>query len=176
MQANDITTERLRHLAGIRARSGKVVSLFVNLDPREFATPPARATEVRSIVDRAWRQARDDESLTGSERAALRADLDRVRSELANGSTAIGAHGLAVFVSGSAVLLANRRIARLFCGDGNALEEVALVEDDVRGRHDQGGWSQANYQRSIDKDAADHLKHAAEVAFARLKRRLPAGI
>jgi peptide subunit release factor 1 (eRF1) len=74
------------------------------------------------------------------------------------------------------VLLANRRIARLFCGDGNALEEVALVEDDVRGRHDQGGWSQANYQRSIDKDAADHLKHAAEVAFARLKRRLPAGI
>src|SRR6478672_4283434 len=79
MQANDITTERLRHLAGIRARSGKVVSLFVNLDPREFATPPARATEVRSIVDRAWRQARDDESLTGSERAALRADLDRVR-------------------------------------------------------------------------------------------------
>jgi peptide subunit release factor 1 (eRF1) len=213
MQANDITTERLRHLAGIRARSGKVVSLFVNLDPREFATPPARATEVRSIVDRAWRQAREDESLTGSERAALRADLDRVRSELANGSTAIGAHGLAVFVSGSAglfellrlsqpvdhppviadtpfieplsaigaperwcVLLANRRIARLFCGDGNALEEVALVEDDVRGRHDQGGWSQANYQRSIDKDAADHLKHAAEVAFARLKRRLPAGI
>ena len=74
------------------------------------------------------------------------------------------------------VLLVNRRVARLFCGPGAALEEVELIEDALRRRHDQGGWSQANYQRSIDKDVADHLRHAAEVAFAHLKRDLPVGM
>jgi len=67
-------------------------------------------------------------------------------------------------------------VARLFCGPGAALEEVELIEDAVRGRHDQGGWSQANYQRSIDKDADDHLRRAAQVAFTELKDDLPAGI
>ncbi|MEN3281994.1 MAG: hypothetical protein V7607_3134 [Solirubrobacteraceae bacterium] len=74
------------------------------------------------------------------------------------------------------VLLVYRRVAGFFCGPGASLEEVELVEDALRRRHDQGGWSQANYQRSIDKDAADHLRHSAEVAFARLKGDLPAGI
>jgi peptide chain release factor subunit 1 len=214
MQVNDITHERLRRLAATRPPAGKVLSLFVNLDPREFATPPARATELRSIVDRAWRLVRDDESLTGSERAALRADLDRLQSELSNGVIdPSGAHGLAVFVSREAglfevlklsqpvdhepviadtpfieplsaigapgrwcVLLANRRTARLFCGDGSAVQEVELVEDDVHGQHDQGGWSQANYQRSVDKEVADHLKRVAEVTFGRLRDALPVGI
>jgi peptide chain release factor subunit 1 len=214
MQANDITRERLRRLADTRPAEGKVLSLFVNLDPREFATAAARSTEIRSLLDRASRQVRDDESLTREERAALRADLERVQVEIANGGLdAKGAHGVAVFASGPAglfemlklsepiehdpviadtpfiapltaigpperwcVLLVNRRTARLFCGTSGELAEIELIRDDVPGRHDQGGWSQANYQRSIDKDAADHLKRAAEVAFARLKADLPAGI
>jgi len=214
MQANDITRERLRRLAGTRPDGGKVLSLFLNLDPREFATAPARSSEIRSMLDRAARRVRDDESLTREERMALRADLERLQAEIADGGLdAKGAHGLAIFASGPAdlfevlklsepiehdpviadtpyieplsaigpaerwcVLLVNRRIARLLCGADGALEEIELIEDDVRNRHDQGGWSQANYQRSIDKDAADHLRHTAEVAFARLKGALPAGI
>jgi peptide chain release factor subunit 1 len=214
MQANDITRERLRRLADTRPAEGKVLSLFVNLDPREFATAAARSTEIRSLLDRASRQVRDDESLTREERAALRADLERLQAEIANGGLdAKGAHGVAVFASGPAglfemlklsepiehdpviadtpfiapltaigpperwcVLLVNRRTARLFCGASGELAEIELIRDDVPGRHDQGGWSQANYQRSIDKDAADHLKRSAEVAFARLKTDLPAGI
>ena len=46
----------------------------------------------------------------------------------------------------------------------------------LRRRHDQGGWSQANYQRSIDKDVDDHLRRAAKVAFAHLQDDLPVGI
>jgi peptide chain release factor subunit 1 len=69
------------------------------------------------------------------------------------------------------VLLANRRVARLFTGDGEQLEETDRIEDDVHRRHDQGGWSQSNYQRSVDKDVEDHLVHTAEVAFALYKRR-----
>jgi len=214
MQANDITRERLRELAGIRAREGKVLSLFLNLDPREFATGAARGTEVRSLLDRAGRLIREDGALSPAGRAALRADLGRVEAELRGGDLdAKGAHGLAVFASSAAglfevlklaepvehdpviadapfieplsaigaperwcALLVNRRVARLFCGPGAALEEVELIEDELRRRHDQGGWSQANYQRSIDKDADDHLRHAARVAFAHLQDDLPAGI
>jgi peptide chain release factor subunit 1 len=69
------------------------------------------------------------------------------------------------------VLLANRRVARLFVGGGDELEETDRIEDDVHRRHDQGGWSQANYQRSIDKEVEDHLAHTAEVAFELYKRR-----
>jgi peptide chain release factor subunit 1 len=214
MQANDITRERLRRLAETRPAEAKVLSLFLNLDPREFATAPARGTEVRSVIDRAARMVRDDESLTHAERASLRTDLQRVQAELGNsGLDAKGAHGLAVFASSAAglfevlklsepvdhdpviadapfveplsaigaperwcVVLVNRRTARLFCGPGGDLEEIELIEDAIRRRHDQGGWSQANYQRSIDKDAATHLRRSAVVLFARLKDALPAGI
>jgi peptide chain release factor subunit 1 len=214
MQANDITRERLRRLAGTRASEGKVISIFLNLDPREFATAPARGTEVRSVLDRAARLVREVESLDHDARTALRADLERVQSELTNGGLdAKGAHGLAIFASGPiglfevlklaepvdhdpviadrpfieplsaigapqrwCVLLVNRRTARVFCGPGSALEELELIEDDVHGQHDQGGWSQARYQRSVDKEVADHLRHSAEVAFSLLKDDLPAGI
>jgi len=214
MQANDITRERLRRLAGIRTGEAKVLSLFLNLDPREFATASARSTELRSVLDRAARLIREDEALGPTARTSLRADLERIQSELGSGGLdAKGAHGLAVFASDAAdlfevlklaepvdhepviadapfieplsaigaperwcVLLVNRRMARLFCGPGAALEEVELIEDELRRRHDQGGWSQANYQRSIDKDVADHLRHAAQVAFAHLQHDLPVGI
>jgi peptide chain release factor subunit 1 len=214
MQANDITRERLRRLAATRTSEGKVISIFLNLDPREFATAPARSTEVRSVLDRAARLVREDETLDHDARAALRADLERVQNELANGGLdAKGAHGLAIFASGpldlfevlklsepvdhdpviadrpfieplSAIgppqrwcaLLVNRRTARLFCGPGDALEELEFIQDDVHGQHDQGGWSQARYQRSVDKEVADHLRHSAEVAFGLLKEDLPVGI
>jgi peptide chain release factor subunit 1 len=214
MQANDITRERLRRLAATRAPEAKVLSLFLNLDPREFATPPARDTAVRSLLDRAARLVREDDSLGHTAKTSLQADLERVQAELGNGGVdAKGAHGLAVFASSAAglfevlklsepvdhepviadtpfieplsaigaperwcVLLVNRRTARLFCGPGDALEELELIEDDVHRQHDQGGWSQANYQRSVDKEVADHLKRTAEIAFARLKDGRPAGI
>ena len=213
MQANDITRERLRRLAGLRAGEAKVLSLFVNLDPRQFATAAARRTEIRSLLDRAARMVRDDDGLTNVARASLRADLERARAELDSGLDAKGAHGLAVFAASAiglfevlklsepidhdpvigdapfveplsaigppdrwCALLVNRRVARLFCGPGAALEEVEAIRDELRRRHDQGGWSQANYQRSIDKDADDHLRHAAKVAFAHLQDDLPAGI
>jgi peptide chain release factor subunit 1 len=78
MQANDITSERLRRLAGIRAGETKVLSLFLNLDPREFATAPARSTEVRSVLDRAARLIREDEALGPAARASLRGETGGV--------------------------------------------------------------------------------------------------
>jgi peptide subunit release factor 1 (eRF1) len=69
------------------------------------------------------------------------------------------------------VLLTNRRAARIFVGPGDALEETDRIVDDVHSQHDQGGWSQLNYQRSVEKEVHDHLVHTAEVAFEIYKRR-----
>jgi peptide chain release factor subunit 1 len=214
MQANDITRDRLRRLAQTDVRGAKVLSLFLNLDPREFATPPARSTEVRSLLDRAGRLVhKESDRLSHDQKESLKADLERVQAEIGNGAGTKGAHGLAVFSCSAAglfevlrlsepvdhepviadgpylaplssvdqgeqwcVVLVNRRSARLLCGSRDGLEEVALVEDDVHGQHEQGGWSQARYQRSVDKDVQDHLKHVAEVVFLQLKADLPQGV
>ena len=51
------------------------------------------------------------------------------------------------------------------------LEEIVEQTDDTPGRHDQGGWSQARYQRHIEKLVQDHLKDVAET-LDRLLRQL----
>jgi peptide chain release factor subunit 1 len=214
MQANDITRDRLRRLADVDVGGAKVLSLFLNLDPREFATPPARSTEIRSLLDRAGRLVREEsEQLTHEQKESLKSDLERVAAELGNGAGTKGAHGMAIFTCSAAglfemlrlsepvdhepvvsdgpylaplstigeagkwcVVLVNRRTARLFCGSSESLDEIALVDDATRNKHDQGGWSQANYQRSVDKDVQDHLKHVAEVVFLQMKAELPDGV
>jgi len=75
MQVNDITRERLRRLAEATVGDAKVLSLFVNLDPREFATPPARSTEIRSLLDRAARLERR-EDVRGVQTTHYKATID----------------------------------------------------------------------------------------------------
>jgi peptide chain release factor subunit 1 len=104
MQANEITHARLRQLAGVRPANGKVLSLYLNLDPTEFATPPARSSEIRSVLNLAERLVREDERLNHAEREALREDLERVRSYLGAELDAAGAHAIAIFCSGPADL------------------------------------------------------------------------
>lgn len=68
------------------------------------------------------------------------------------------------------VLLVNRKVGRLFCGGPEWLAEETQIFDDVHGQHDQGGWSQARYQRSVEKEVEDHFKNVASAAFARFQR------
>jgi peptide chain release factor subunit 1 len=71
---------------------------------------------------------------------------------------------------GYCVLLVNRQLARILVGGSETMREVASIVDDVHRWHDQGGWSQARYQRGIVKETRDHLKHAADEVFKRFKR------
>lgn len=59
------------------------------------------------------------------------------------------------------IALVNRREAWLWAGSPDRLEKQARVSDDVHGQHDQGGWSQARYERSVEKDVDDHLRKVA---------------
>src|SRR4051812_6767451 len=69
------------------------------------------------------------------------------------------------------VVVVNRQVARIFRGSRDRLDEITRVDDQVHRRHDQGGWSQARYQRSVDKEAQDHLKNASDELLRRHRRR-----
>jgi peptide chain release factor subunit 1 len=209
MQINELDDDKLRRLATLRADGARVLSIFLNLDPSQFATGPARATEVRSVLDTAQRQLREaGDQLTHDQSQALAGDIERAREFFTSSDfSAKGAHGLALFASGPAglfeairlprpietrvvindapfieplaelrsrgswcVLLVNRQTGRMLRGSPERLAEQPPVVDDVHGQHDQGGWSQARYQRSVEKEVQDHLKRVADVTFRRFKR------
>jgi peptide chain release factor subunit 1 len=73
---------------------------------------------------------------------------------------------------GYCVLLVNRQLARILVGGSEGMREVVSIVDDVHGWHEQGGWSQARYQRGIQKETKDHLKHAGDELFKLFKRGL----
>lgn len=208
MQINELSDARLRELARIHPDGdARVLSIFLNLDPTEFATPPARASEISSVIDDANRRVRDANGLSHAARKTLEEDVERAAKFL-RGLSPKGAHGFALFACGSAnlfdglrlprpvetravindaplveplvellgtggnwmVVLVNRATGRLLRGDGDRLEELAAITDEVHGQHSQGGWSQARYQRSVDEDVQDHLKNVADAVFERFKR------
>jgi peptide chain release factor subunit 1 len=71
---------------------------------------------------------------------------------------------------GWGILLVSRRSARILRGSAESLAEVGSVRDDVHRRHSQGGWSQARFQRGIEKEVLDHVKRACEQLFDLHKR------
>jgi peptide chain release factor subunit 1 len=50
------------------------------------------------------------------------------------------------------------------------LEEIAHQLDETPGRHDQGGWSQARFQRHIEKLALDHFRNVADLLDRYVRR------
>ena len=75
-----------------------------------------------------------------------------------------------VYESFCTVLVDSER-ARIFLAELGRVEERTELTDDVPGRHDQGGWSQARYRRHIDEHRLRHLKRTADVLFRFFKRR-----
>jgi peptide chain release factor subunit 1 len=105
MAAPSLTRGRLRRLAELRTSHGRVLSVFLNLDPSQFATAPARATATNSLLTEAHRRVEECTELDHDEHQALRADLERVRGELARPDLATGGtKGVAVYACSPADL------------------------------------------------------------------------
>jgi peptide chain release factor subunit 1 len=103
MQTSDLDHERLRALAATRPERGRVLSLYLNLDPSEFATPSARRSGISSLLDDAHREIEG----AGCDHAVeqeLRGDLQRARDLLEDDPPMQGAHGLALFLCAPAGL------------------------------------------------------------------------
>jgi peptide chain release factor subunit 1 len=71
---------------------------------------------------------------------------------------------------GAIVAFVARERGQLFRFRAGRLDEILDRTDDVPGRHDQGGWSQARFQRHIEKLVAEHLKEVAEELDRRVRR------
>jgi len=208
LQTTAPVPEDLRRLTEVRVDRPVVLSLYLDLDPSQFATPPARATAARSLLDEADRAIRELDGLSHQDAVDLRATLDRCPQFLERELPSEQAHAVAVFACEPeglfeavrlprsvpnrvtvgrspavgalariepgdrwAVVLVNKRKARIFDGTPLALREVEEIEDDVHGRHDQGGWSQARYQRSIEKEVEEHFHNAGDRLMSLLNRR-----
>jgi peptide subunit release factor 1 (eRF1) len=198
MQAPALTRDRLRALCRERADGGAGLSLVFDLDPERFATPPARKSEITSVLDGARRRVeeqRDDRD----RRTSLRKLVGRAYDALADPTVYDGCHGLALFAgfdgeSGPSVLrlprpagpdldvdtfplvrpllasasgrrwavaLVSREEGRILLGDRFRLEDAQDLRETAHGRHDQGGWSQARYQRAVDEEAREHFDRVA---------------
>ena len=99
MQVTAPERDQLRRLAELRLDRPVVLSLYLDLDPSEFATPPARATAVRSLLDEAERRVREHNNLPHDDRMGLEATLKRASVFLERNLPTGGAHGVAVFAS-----------------------------------------------------------------------------
>src|SRR5215207_9918556 len=97
MAAQTLTRGRLRRLADVHPDKGRVLSVFMNLDPSELPTPAARSSAVTSILTEAARRVEDAGELEHDERRALRTDLERVREVLTGDIAADGTKAVAVF-------------------------------------------------------------------------------
>ncbi len=208
MPPTTLTKSRLRALADTRAENGRVISVFLNLDPTYFATPPARATAIASLLNDLEHKVAEIEG-SHELKQQLAEDVELIKAEFQRPDLAEGGtQGLAIVCNSDAglfesislphpvdsrvevdttayveplvaagtserwlVLLVNRSKARFFVGSAEGLEETDQLEDAVHRQHSQGGWSQARYQRGVDEQVADHLKHTGDVAFQIFKRR-----
>jgi peptide chain release factor subunit 1 len=63
---------------------------------------------------------------------------------------------------GTIVVVVGREQGQLFRLRAGRLEPIADHTEEQPGQHDQGGWSQARYQRHIEKLVQEHLKEVAE--------------
>jgi len=72
---------------------------------------------------------------------------------------------------GALVAFVGRERGQVFRLRAGRLEEVVDLTEEQPGRHDQGGWSQARYQRHIEKLVGEHLRDVAS-ELDRVARRL----
>jgi peptide chain release factor subunit 1 len=74
---------------------------------------------------------------------------------------------------GALVAVVSRERGVLYRLHEGRLEEIADDSEEVPGRHDQGGWSQARYQRHIENIVLRHLKTVGEDIDKTLHNRRP---
>ena len=72
---------------------------------------------------------------------------------------------------GALVAVVGRERGELYRLRAGRLEPVADRTEEQPGQHDQGGWSQARFQRHIEHLVQEHLQRVAEALDRRVRRR-----
>jgi peptide chain release factor subunit 1 len=71
---------------------------------------------------------------------------------------------------GALIAVVGRERGTVYTLRAGRLEELVDQFDEQPGRHDQGGWSQARYQRHIETLVQEHLKEVAEQLERQVRR------
>ena len=74
-------------------------------------------------------------------------------------------------VEGALVAVVSREQGHFYRLRAGRLHEVADLSEEQPRRHDQGGWSQARFQRHIDELAAEHLRTVADDLNRQVRQR-----
>jgi peptide chain release factor subunit 1 len=137
MHVNELTEDLLRDLSEVEADEPVVVSLFLNLDPAEFAAPPARESQINSLLS-ALREEIREGGLSDDAQEVLEADVERVERFLKDELDADGAEALAVY---SSTALDVFRVIKLAQPIESAVhvDQRPLLEP-VMGHEDEGDW------------------------------------
>ena len=171
----------------------RVNSLLAEGERMQSATRRELTREQRDAVkgdlDRIRRYVDDDFDRDGSRGLALfAAGLDNFWSVLAltdpvDDAIKIGSQFyLAPLVplvgrgDGALVAMISRERGDVYRLRNGRLVAVADLTEEQPSRHDQGGWSQARFQRHIDNLAAEHMRTVAEELNRRVRRSPGAGI
>ncbi len=89
-----------RRLLEATAAEHPVISVVFDLDPAEFATAPARASQANSLLDAAHNLETADQTLSHDARQAVRSDLERLTTYLGSDDLPVsGAGALAIYAS-----------------------------------------------------------------------------
>jgi peptide chain release factor subunit 1 len=70
---------------------------------------------------------------------------------------------------GALVVAVGRERGQLYRVLSGRLLELSDLTEEQLNRHDQGGWSQANYQRHVDEHSKEHLKDVADELARRVR-------
>ena len=195
-----VTWDRLRALAGFRAAQGCAISLYIGLDAATKIKSLLDAGHKAAFGNRgdlthdqkqglqndferirAWFT--DEFDRDGANGVAIfAAGLDNVfetlavpvvlRDEVRVGPDFYLAPLVPVVGRGDATIVAvvgREKGVLLKLTDGR-LTELADLSEEQPGRHDQGGWSQARFQRHIDELADKHLRTVADELDEHVRR------
>ncbi|SRR6266536_233151 len=72
---------------------------------------------------------------------------------------------------GALVAVVGRERGEIYRLHGGKLERLADRSEEAPGQHDQGGWSQARFQRHIEHLVQEHLQRVADELDRRVRRR-----
>jgi peptide chain release factor subunit 1 len=161
MQINELNANRLRDLARIRPDDARVLSVFINLDPSEFAAPPARATEISSVIDDAARRIRENDGLSHGAKKALEEDVKRADAFLRDFSPK-GAHGLALFACGPADLFEAIRLPRPV-DTRVVIEDTPFVEPLIEAVASGQSWVVVLVNRQVGRILRGDVQHLDEL-------------
>jgi peptide chain release factor subunit 1 len=191
-----IGPDTLERIARTPTDGHPVLSVYVDLDPARFPTPAERETQISALLGNARRESAGEdadrvERLVYADRDTLR-ETGALAIFSSAGADMLEAVHLPYAVEPMAVVdsvpwlepmaamasteewgvaVVSRTTARLLRGGVNGLTEYATLDDEVHRQHQQGGWSQARFQRGIEEQVGWHVRRVAEMLLRAHERR-----